>query len=292
MPTFKKADIANSFSLAAKAYDQHAFIQKEIGKRLLERLTLMKATPEIILDIGAGTGFLTRQCQQKFPKSHIFGLDFAKGMIQYANSKQPWQPWKNKPVYIGGDAECLPFKNNSVDLIFSNFTFQWCENITQVFNECKRVLKPNGMLFFSTLGPSTLIELRQSWQRADSISSHVNEFTDMHDIGDALLSSNFLAPIMDMEILTVQYQNVQQILKDLKATGAHNMNEGRHKGFMPKSHFKKMLEAYEEFKQGNQYPCTFEIIYGHACQQPMPVYREKEEHLRIPGKIRLIPNAV
>ncbi len=279
-----KKDIARSFSLAATTYDAAAFVQKEIGHRLLERLDLLKSPPGTILDVGAGTGYLTRVLQQKLPKSHIVGLDLAQGMSAFAKKNQPWHLWKNKPFYICGDTEFLPFANHSFDLIFSNFTLQWCHNLNQVFSEFKRVLKPNGMLFFSTLGPQTLIELRSSFEQA-SPHTHINEFTDMHDIGDSLLNARFSDPVIDMEMITATYPHVKQILSDLKATGARNVNQQRSKGFSGKQTFKRMCEAYDTFKRPDgTYPVSYEVIYGHAWLKESQVFKQDEDGLvRIPG---------
>lgn len=286
----KKSEIARSFSTACHTYDQHAFIQKEIGQRLLERLNLIKIQPKIILDVGSGTGFLTRQLQNIFSKSRIIGIDLALGMNTYARSKQGKQWWKNKPSYVCGDTETLPFKKESVDLIFSNFTLQWCFNLDKAFAEFKRVLKPDGMLFFSTLGPQTLYELRQSFTKIDT-ARHVNEFTDMHDIGDLLLNSQFNDPIMDMEMITATYTSVKELLMDLKLTGAHNLNNERNHGLTSKGNYYKLLEAYEKFKQpDNLYPATFEIVYGHAFKALQHSYRaDKEGVVKIPAsKIPLL----
>ncbi len=279
-----KKDIAQSFSKAAATYDDAAFVQKEIGNRLLERLDLLKTPPSTILDVGAGTGYITRLLQQKFIKSKIIGLDLAQGMTTFAKSKQPWHLWKNKPFYVCGDTETLPFANNSFDLIYSNFTLQWCFNLQQVFSEFKRVLKPNGMIFFTTLGPQTLIELRNSWRKVSEFT-HVNDFTDMHDIGDILLNAQFSDPVMDMEMITATYPSVKQILSDLKATGARNMNAGRANGFSGKTLFKKMIQAYDTFKLADgTYPVSYEVLYGHAWLKESLVHKQdKDGIVRIPG---------
>ncbi|MCS5709825.1 malonyl-ACP O-methyltransferase BioC [Candidatus Berkiella aquae] len=280
-----KNDIARSFSLAAKTYDHHAFVQQEIGHRLIERLDYIKQTPRLILDVGSGTGHLTRILQQKFPDSMVLGLDIAQGMAQFAKSKQSWQFWKNNPHYLCADAESLPFANASIDFIFSNFTLQWCANLSQTFAEFKRVLKPEGMIFFSTLGPQTLHELKSSFAAVDN-KTHVNEFVDMHDIGDHLLNLRFSDPVIDMEMLTIEYPDVNTLLTDLKGTGAHNMNVDRPEGCISKHMFQRMIEAYSHFKQPNGcIPASYEIIYGHAWQQqPSHLYSEdKDGFIRIPA---------
>jgi len=279
-----KADIAHRFNMAASTYDGSSFVQQEIGQRLLERVSLIKKKPPVILDIGSGTGFLTRQLQQHFPKSTVIGLDLAQGMSHFAKSNQPRRFFKNNPLYLSADTEVLPFKNQSIDLIFSNFTLQWCFNLSHVCAEFKRVLKPEGILFFSTLGPQTLYELRESFASVDNVT-HVNQFADMHDIGDLLLNTLFKDPVIDMEMITVTYKEVKDLLHDLKATGAHNMNIYCKKTLTPKSHLAAMKKAYEKFKQPDGlYPCTYEIIYGHAMQNDTTLHRQdKDGVIRIPG---------
>lgn len=280
-----KAEIARSFSLAAKSYDQHAFVQQEIGSRLLDRLDYLQNKPRTILDVGAGSGQLTRRLQDKFPESIVFACDIAEDMMHYAKRKQPWQFWKNHPQYFCADAECLPLQKGSIDLIFSNFALQWCNDLAQVFAEFKRILSPNGMIFFSTLGPQTLIELRKSFATVDN-KTHINEFIDMHDIGDFLLNTPFADPVIDMELVIIEYQNVRRLLEDLKGTGAHHINAERPAGCFPKQHYLRMIAAYEHFKQANgNFPASYEVIYGHAWQQaPRYLYSEDAEGvIKIPA---------
>jgi len=289
-----KADVARSFSCAAKTYDKHAFVQQEIGQRLLERLNYLKEPPRTILDVGAGTGSLTRCLQRKFPESLVLGVDIAKGMTYFAKSQQPWQFWRNNPHYFCADAEQLPFQKSSIDLIFSNFTLQWCFDLQRTFAEFKRVLKPGGMIFFSTLGPKTLFELRQSFAVVDD-KTHVNEFIDMHDIGDHLLNCQFADPVIDMEMITIHYPDVKSLLKDLKGTGAHNVNINRPAGCLSSRQYFHMLETYDTFKLANGcIPASYEVIYGHAWQQALShLYsQDKDGMIKIPGdKIpRLVKN--
>ena len=97
---------------------------------------------------------------------------------------------------------------------------QWC-NPDQIFAEFRRVLAPHGLLCFTSLGPDTLRELRSAWRAVDS-HTHVNQFIDMHDTGDALVRAGFAAPVLDVERYTLTYLDVRRVAADLKATGAHN----------------------------------------------------------------------
>ena len=140
---------------------------------------------------------------------------------------------------------------------------QWCQNLPKVFKEFKRILAPGGLLLFSSFGPDTLKELRQSWAEVDELA-HVNAFADMHDVGDALVQSGFLDPVMDMEMLTVTYKDVKTVMRDLKHIGAHNVMQGRAHTITGKSKLKKMIKAYEQFRVEDLLPVSHEVVYGHT----------------------------
>jgi malonyl-CoA O-methyltransferase len=86
----------------------------------------------------------------------------------------------------------------------------------------------------------------------------------MHDIGDLLLHSGFATPVMDMEYITVTYDTVINVMRDLKAIGAHNVTQGRRRGLMGKSAWRKAIEQYEKLRIEGRLPATFEVVYGHA----------------------------
>jgi malonyl-CoA O-methyltransferase len=258
---FTKNAIIRSFNRAAHTYDKAAILQCEIGKRLLERLDFMHIQPEIILDLGAGTGFCTRLLMKRYKQAKVISYDIAENM-QRKNKKQ--KSWFSRQRFVCGDAEYLPFANHSVDLIFSNLTLHWCVDMQRLTNELQRVLKPNGLLLFSTVGPDTLQELRASWARVDQ-KIHVHNFTDMHDWGDMLVGSRFLDPVMDMEYLTFTYSDLKILFQDLKRSGASNIAENRHLGLTGKQHWQSFLKHYENYRNAEgRLPATYEIIYGHA----------------------------
>jgi len=253
-----------SFEKAASTYDAAAVLQREIGNRLLERLDYIRFQPQRILDVGAGTGICSYQLAEHYKESEVFILDFATAMLQQARQKRSWrQRWSSRYQYLTGDAASLPLADNSVDMIFSNLALQWCEDLTQVFSEFRRVLKPDGMLLFSTFGPDTLKELNTCWQQVDTYR-HVNNFIDLHEVGDALMKSGFSDPVMDMEMITVTYPDVMEIMRDLKQIGAHNVNQERAKGLTGKQAIKKLSVAYEVYRNNNVLPVSHEVIYGHA----------------------------
>lgn len=256
-----KDRVRESFNRAATHYDEAAVLQQEVGKRLMERLELVRLVPEIIVDVGCGTGMTTSALLKKYRKAQALGLDIAPNMLTIARKRAPWL---RKLHCICGDAEALPLLDNSCDLLFSNLTLQWCGDLDQTFREFRRVLKPGGLLLFSTLGPDTLIELRRSWQVADGYQ-HVNAFIDMHDIGDALVRAVLADPVMDMELITVTYRDVFGLMRDLKTLGAHYVAVDRARGLTGKGRLQAMRAAYEQFRRNDGLlPATYEVVYGHA----------------------------
>ena len=256
-----KRDITQSFSQAAKQYDDNAWLQREIANRLMERLDLIKQQPNVIVDVGCGTGYCTRALQKRYRKAQVTGVDLAAGMVSYAESKKGWFA---KERYVCADAKALPIAHQSVDLLFSSLALQWVDDIAEVFAEFQRVLKPEGVLLFSSFGPDTLIELRRAWASVDD-RVHVNRFMDMHDVGDALVRNYFADPVMDMEYLTLTYKDVMVLLKELKAIGANNHNAGRSHTLTTPSQLKKMMASYEQFRREDGcLPVTYEVVYGHA----------------------------
>jgi len=202
----QKLAIARNFSRAASTYNEAAIIQQEIGKRLIERLDLIKMNPDIIIDLGGGTGAHSLALGQKFPKAKILNVDIAEGMLQFASLSS-----KSNSCCLCADGEFLPIQNQSIDFIFSNCTLQWLTDPHVIFTEIRRVLKPNGLFLFSSFGPDTLKELRESFAVIDT-EKHVNVFADMHDIGDILLHTKFLDPVMDMEIITATYRDLMVLI--------------------------------------------------------------------------------
>ncbi|WP_190600631.1 malonyl-ACP O-methyltransferase BioC [Candidatus Vesicomyidisocius sp. SY067_SCS001] len=241
-----------SFNKASNNYDNHAFLQKEIAIRLDKKLNTISSKADIILDLGAGTGLLSKQLTKCFLKSKIICIDFSQKSLKY-------NPSSNK---ICANANYLPLLNNSIDIITSNLMMQWCPDLNILFSECFRVLKNDGLFLFSTFGPDTLKELKNSWSVVDD-KMHVNTFIDMHDIGDQMLLNRFKNPVMEMETWTLTYQTVIDLLHDLKAIGAQTVIK-RSKSLTGKNKFQLMIKMYESYKNNGKLPVTYEVIYGHA----------------------------
>ena len=168
------------------------------------------------------------------------------------------------------DLEHLPLRSEAIDLIWSNLALQWVADLPSTLIELNRLLAPGGLLMFSTFGPDTLKELRAAYEGTDG-HTHVSRFADMHDIGDMLVAARYADPVMDMEKLTLTYDDVRALMRDLKAIGAHNATQGRPRGLSPKSTLRIVERNYEAQRRNGKLPATFEVVYGHAWKPPARV---------------------
>lgn len=253
----ERAAVRRAFGRAAAGYDAVAVLQREVRARLLERLDLVDFSPARALDAGAGTGHAAVELSRRYPQAEIAALDFAEAML----AAGPAQGQTPRPVC--GDIESLPFADDSFDLVFSNLAIQWLNDIDAGFGEIHRVLNERGLLLFTTFGPDTLKELRAAWFEVDG-ASHVNRFLDMHDLGDALVRAGFAEPVMDIEHLTLTYDRVDGLLRDLKALGAHNVTAGRPRGLTGRARLERLERAYEKWRRDDRLPATWEVVYGTA----------------------------
>ena len=265
---FDKKRVRHNFDRAAESYDKAAVLQREVADRLLQRLDYMIIDPATILDVGAGTGYIASGLRQHYKKAHIIEMDLSVNMLLQGRKKMPWyQKLLGKKCSVCGDAEQLPLASESIDCLISNLTVQWCNNLQHTFTEFRRVLKPGGLLLFTTFGPDTLKELRQSWANVDQ-HGHVSAFLDMHDIGDSLLKAGLSEPVMDVEHFTLTYPQVSGLVRDLKDIGATNSLQQRTRGLTGKQAYQAMVDAYESLRVDGRLPASYEVIYGHAWKGP------------------------
>jgi malonyl-CoA O-methyltransferase len=272
-----------AFDRASAAYDAAAVVQTRVREELLSRLDLIRMTPEVVVDLGCGTGRGARQLKDRYRSALVVAVDAAPGMLRETRRHSGWL----RPLQrVCGDVFRLPFRDGAVSLIFSNLMLQWCDDLDAALTEIRRVLTPDGFFAFSTFGPDTLRELRQAWAAADG-GTHVSGFRDMHDIGDALTRAGLAEPVLDVERLTMVYPDVAAITRDLKVIGAHNATAARARGLTGKGRWRAMTAAYETQRQAGLLPATYEVVYGAAWGA-----RGRRATPRVPGEVHIPVNSI
>ena len=252
--------VRQAFGRAAATYEAHAVLQTEVGARLIERLDDDALTPARVLDVGSGPGRGASALCARFPDASVVALDVALPML-HAAALHAGDP----PAFarVGGDAQALPFADGSFDVVHSNLCLQWCDDPGLAIAEFARVLKPRGLLLFSTFGPATLHELRAAFATADA-TPHVGRFIDMHDIGDALLTTGFRDPVLERDDFTLTYADALTLMRELRAIGATNADAKRQRTLTGKAHLARVVSAYESFRRDGVLPATYEVVYAQA----------------------------
>lgn len=256
--------VQRNFSRAANSYEQHDALQQEVQKLLIERLDFYLQAPERVVDIGAGTGRGAALLKAKYPKAEVLAIDPALPMLHAARRHSSWR----RPLLrVCGEATALPLADHSVDILHSNLCFQWINDLSALFAECVRLLKPGGMLVFSSLGPDTLQELRAAWAQVDA-QSHVSRFLDMHDVGDAVLAAGLRDPVLDVQRYSLTYSEPRKLLQELQGLGATNADHARARGLTGKGRYQRMLAAYESMRVDGRIPAMWEVVTAHAWGPP------------------------
>jgi malonyl-CoA O-methyltransferase len=254
MAKMNKIRISQSFSRAAETYDNVAYFQREVGQHLFSLISL-SLNASTIIDVGCGTGFFVKPLVDAFPRARMYGVDIAKGMLDFAKLHND-----EAINWVCADAEHLPFRNNSADIIFSNLSMQWCEHTDEFLMEVKRVLKPGGIALLSTLGSTTLNELRRAWELVDN-QPHVNRFLDADELKKILDTLNFSSSMLTHETRKLMYSSPVELMRELKDLGAHEVNHRSTSGLMGKKRFRLFLNEYQKIKIGDLFPATYEVIY-------------------------------
>jgi malonyl-CoA O-methyltransferase len=264
--TLDKRLARRSFGRAAATYDAAAVLQNEICRRMLARLDYIKLEPALVLDAGSGTGNAVAGLMSRWPRARVIALDLALEMARRSRARRPW--WRRalggaRLAAVCGDIERLPLASGRAGMVWSNLALQWIAEPRQACAELHRVLAPGGLLMLSTFGPDTLKELRAAFEGVDG-HTHVHRFMDMHDVGDRLIEAGFSDPVMDMEVVTLTYDDARALMHDLKAIGARNMTLGRRGALSGRERLVRMERSYEAFRRDGKLPATFEVVYGHA----------------------------
>ncbi|PYE26118.1 malonyl-CoA O-methyltransferase [Paraburkholderia silvatlantica] len=296
-PDYDTRHLRRIFDRRAATFDDVAFLPREIAQRMRERLEYIKVNPAAVLDIACGQGDDLPGLRERFPEAPVFGTDLSLGMLRHAREHDaPDTSWRRfLPASVGralgsrgprvaqADFAELPFAHGAFELLWSNLALHWHPRPDLVFGEWQRVLRVNGLLMFSTLGPDTLKELRGAFAEVEAAHgvptrAHVIDFVDMHDLGDMLVENGFEIPVMDQETLTITYKTPEKLLADVRRWGAYpfarngdGAGEGENGGATHGARrlHRALVAALEARRRtdgphAGTIPLTFEIIYGHA----------------------------
>ena len=270
-----REQVAARFSRAARGYDAHAALQKEAAERLDAHLEFTRLKPARILDIGCGTGFLTRRLRRRYRRARIVGVDLAHAMNREAMRRMgSLRPWRGRAVFATADALRLPFPDETFDLVASNLTMQWVGDPEAMMAEMRRVLAPGGLMLFSTFGRRTLSELRRALAAIrPEHAGLVLPFPDVTSLGDALARLPVETPVTDTDLFTLTYPDFMALARELKGMGASAAAiAGRPGGLYGRRLLRRLRDEYEarHRMEDGRVAASFEVLYAQAWHRAAP----------------------
>jgi malonyl-CoA O-methyltransferase len=252
------------------------FLYGEVARRMDERLKLVRLEPAQLLDAGCGAGAQIPLLHARYPNACFIGQDLNAGLLKQAQLRahkifpHGWQGWVQRlrgrraaTAWILQDLAHTGLGPESLDLVWSNLALHWHPAPHEVLQEWGRIIRPNGLVFFSCFGPATMQELRQALSTA-GLTTATPSFVDMHDFGDLLIEKGFADPVMDQEVLTLTYATPEKLLQDVKNLGG-NPALGRKATFTTRQWRQRLLDALEQQRRPDGLMhLTIEVAYGHA----------------------------
>jgi malonyl-CoA O-methyltransferase len=253
--SLKQDQVRKNFSRHAAEYDRYALVQKSVALKLLQRLPAA-AVQGRALEVGCGTGILSRIFLEQYPGSNLLLSDLAHGM-----SCRVAADFTDQQV-VDADAATLPFAAESFDLVLSSSVYQWVDHLPQAFAELQRVLRSGGHVLMAIFGEQTLHELRQSHAEASLLrESHGQGFPNCAQMRDAL-GGDFEIELLESSLEVEWHSGVPHLLRSLKAIGAQNASRQRPGGLASRLVMQRMYDSYiRNFGQDGMIPATYEVIY-------------------------------
>jgi len=258
--TIDRNKVQGSFHRQAGDYDGHAVVQRRVVQRLTGELACRDLHPKRLLDVGAGTGRLLAALHGLYPGAFKVGADLAHGMCLAAGE----QLSGTGACLVNADAERLPFKDTSFDLVLSSSTFQWLPSLDRAFDEVLRVLAPGGTFCFALFGSRTLFELRESYRKVlNGATDRTHNFLGQEQVLTALNRAGFRETSVRAELEVERHPDVPALLRSIKRIGAGSTAPAASRGLSERRIMLDMMEVYRsEYGDGEGIPATYEVLYG------------------------------
>ncbi|MGN7469259.1 malonyl-ACP O-methyltransferase BioC [Brevibacillus sp. SAFN-007a] len=267
--------VKHRFSHKAASYEQYAIVQKEMAHQLSAMVQTALSQEEVsrILEVGCGTGGLTRLLVSQYPHAEYEAIDVAGGMI--AQAQASLARLGLTASFLQADAEEWVWTQPEAakDLIVSGACFQWFFRPDETIRGLCRLLAPNAPLFFSTFGPDTFCELHDSFAHAhgrlgEKAVRHGLSFLSAEQWLRMLEAAGMGSLQVTAEKVVLTYPGVLDFLHAVKAVGA-NTSEDKGAGLGRRRLLLEMMDYYEKRYGGEQgVQVTYDLLYISGRRQP------------------------
>ena len=248
--------IRRRFDRRAAGFGDADFVYRRSADSLLSRLEPLTIEPRHIVDVGVG---MPGTLERHYPRASIVAIDDSLAMLR----RQPVSRWRARRHRCGAHIGQLPLRDGVADLVVANLTLPRCDDIATALAECQRVLRPEGVFAFSTLGPDSFAGLHEAASKSGLGPGRFG-FPDMHDVGDALVGAGFRDPVLDVDFLTIEYSTPARLWADLRASATGNAARNRAAGLVTPRRLARCARSAWSAADGGNLKLTLELIYGHA----------------------------
>src|SRR5579859_117263 len=260
---FDRAQVRRQRDRAARTLADHDFLLRESADRLVDRLEDVTRGFPLALELGCHGGELTERLRGRFGIETLVSSDLSPRMAERARENGA----PGGALAVAADEETLPFAEGRFDLVISNLSLHWVNDLPGALLQIRRALKPDGLFVASLLGGATLRELREALMEAElaeegGVSPRVSPFVDVKDAGALLQRAGFSLPVADIDDVNVTYGNPMSLFADLRGMGETNAVKVRRKGLTRRATLMRALSLYQEKFAGpdGRMPATFQIL--------------------------------
>lgn len=257
MNVFDRRIVKRHRERAAAGANEHDFLFRDVAERLIDRLADTTRRFPLALDLGCREGTLGRLLGVRGGIERLFQCDISPVLARQTGA-----------FAVAADEESLPFADGSFDLVLSNLSLHWVNDLPGALIQVRRALKPDGLFLGAMLGGETLHELRASLLDAEieiegGASPRVSPFADVRDAGGLLQRAGFALPVVDRDEITVTYADALALMRDLRGMGETNAVHTRRRGFSRRATLLRAAALYEErfAQKDGRIPATFQVIY-------------------------------
>ena len=247
---------------------QSPWLHAEVGRRMADRLPVIRLQPPRVLDWWSRSGGSAQQLRRVYPKAELLLLEPGLPGSARALSPAPWwspQRWRAAQLSVLSVSQLQPA---CAELVWANMGLHRWADPQLAFQHWHRALAVDGFLMFSTLGPGSLTTLQWLYKQAGWPPPFA-PFVDMHDLGDMLVGVGFADPVMDQETLTLTWSTPAAALDELRQLGG-NAHPQRAAGLRTPRWRQQLMDALAQTAgPDGRVALGFEVIYGHAFK-PLP----------------------
>jgi len=231
------------------------FLSEYAASLLIEKLSTTNFTVSNILNIGFSSQKLEKFLIRKYKDCNITYGHYSTNCLKELKSQ-------NKIVF---DEELIPISDNSFDLVISLLNLHHINDLPGTLIQIKKILKDKGVFLAILLGERSFEELKTTCLDVDgefgTMSPKVAPFIDIKTTGLLLKRTGFYMPIIDNQQLTLEYENMDKLLSDIKNIGESNILSKKSNSLIGKKRLASIKKSYiNKFSQNNIIPATIELI--------------------------------